>query len=57
MSAINNELILDSLKAVKDGDQDIVSLNMISGLQIKDGHVAFALEVDPVRGPALEPLP
>ncbi len=56
MSAINNELILDALKAVKDGEQDIVSLNMISGLQIKDGHVAFALEVDPVRGPALEPL-
>ncbi len=56
MSAINNELILDALKVVKDGDQDIVSLNMISGLQIKDGHVAFALEVDPARGAAMEPL-
>jgi len=56
MSAINNELILDALKAVKDGDQDIVTLKMISGLQIKDGHVAFALEVDPARGAQLEPL-
>lgn len=56
MSAINEELILNALKTVKDGEHDIVSLKMISGLQIKDGHVAFALEVDPARGPQLEPL-
>ena len=29
---------------------------MISGLQIKDGHVAFAIEVDPTRGSQMEPL-
>jgi len=29
---------------------------MISGLAVKDGHVGFAIEVDPQRGPALEPL-
>lgn len=56
MSAINEELILNALKTVKDGDKDIVSLEMISGLQIKDGHVAFAIEVDPARGAQMEPL-
>ncbi len=56
MSAINEQQILDALKVVKDGENDIVSSNMISGLQIKDGHVAFAIEVDPSRGPQMEPL-
>lgn len=56
MSAINEQQILDALKAVKDGAEDIVSAGMISGLQIKDGHVAFAIEVDPARGAEMEPL-
>ena len=56
MSAINEELILDALGAVKDGENDIVSQKMVSGLQIKDGHVAFAIEVDPARGAQMEPL-
>lgn len=56
MSAINEQQILDALKAVKDGKEDIVSQSMVSGLQIKDGHVAFAIEVDPARGAQLEPL-
>src|SRR5690606_1983164 len=34
----------------------IIALGMVSGLQIRDGHVAFALEVEPERGPRLEPL-
>ncbi len=29
---------------------------MVSGLQVKDGHVAFAIEVAAERGPQLEPL-
>ncbi|MBI3452987.1 MAG: iron-sulfur cluster carrier protein ApbC [Rhodospirillales bacterium] len=50
--------ILDALRRIPDPDrrQDIVTLGMISGLMIKDGHVGFAIEVDPARGPALEPL-
>jgi ATP-binding protein involved in chromosome partitioning len=39
-----------------DSRRDIVSLGMVSGLVIKDGHVGFTLEVDPERGPRLEPL-
>ena len=58
MADINEQRILDALTAVNDPDQqqNIVSLNMVAGLQIKDGHVAFAIEVDPERGPQLEPL-
>jgi ATP-binding protein involved in chromosome partitioning len=58
MEKVTQEGILDALKAVKDPDsgQDVVSAGMVSGLVIKDGNVAFALEVDPQRGPNLEPL-
>jgi ATP-binding protein involved in chromosome partitioning len=47
-----------ALAQVIDADRkrDIVSLGMVSGLVIKDGHIGFTLEVDPQRGPALEPL-
>ena len=50
--------ILEALKKILDPDrrQDIVSLGMVQGLIVKDGHVAFSLEVDAKRGPALEPL-
>ena len=39
-----------------DRDRDIVSLEMISGLTIKQGNVFFSIEVDPRRGPDLEPM-
>ena len=55
MSAIKEEQILNALSTIMDGNQDIVSANMISGLQIKDGHVAFAIEVDAARGPLPAP--
>jgi len=52
------ERILTALKAVKDPErgQDIVSLDMVKGLVVKDGHVGFTIEVDPKRGPRLEPV-
>ena len=56
MTRVTEEQILDALKTVVDGDEDIVSLGMVSGLQVKDGHVAFAIEVAAERGPRLEPL-
>ena len=58
MTEVNRERVLQALSAVFDPDKerDIVSLGMVSGLQIKDGHVAFAIEVEPERGPRLEPL-
>ncbi|MFN7192345.1 MAG: iron-sulfur cluster assembly protein, partial [Rhodospirillales bacterium] len=50
--------ILAALKKIPDPDrrQDIVALGMVQGLIVKDGHVAFSLEVDAKRGGAMEPL-
>ncbi|MCC6467486.1 MAG: iron-sulfur cluster carrier protein ApbC [Alphaproteobacteria bacterium] len=58
MSAPSQAQILEALKAVKDPDrgQDIVALGMVAGLVVKDGHVGFSIEVDPKRGPQMEPL-
>jgi len=55
---VNEEQIRDALRRIADPDRqtDIVSLGMVSGLTVKDGHVAFAIEVEPERGPRLEPL-
>ena len=58
MAGVSEQQILDSLKKVIDPDsgKDIVSAGMIKGLQTKDGHVAFAIEVDPDKGAGREPL-
>jgi ATP-binding protein involved in chromosome partitioning len=58
MSGLSEQQVLAALRRVVDPDKgrDIVSLGMISGVQIRDGHVLFAVEVDPQRGPRLEPL-
>lgn len=58
MARVTEDQVLAALKAVEDPDkgQDIVSLGMVSGLVVKDGNVGFAIEVDPARGPQLEPL-
>jgi ATP-binding protein involved in chromosome partitioning len=43
---------------VRDPDKgsDVISLNMVTGIVIRDGNVGFAIEVEPERGPRLEPL-
>ncbi len=58
MAGITEEQILEALKGVKNPDtgEDVVSAGMVTGLQTRDGHVAFAIEVDPDRGAHLEPL-
>src|SRR5262249_23850225 len=58
MAAVTEQQILDALGHVPDPDKgnDIVSLGMVSGLVIRDGNVAFAIEVERERGPQLEPL-
>jgi ATP-binding protein involved in chromosome partitioning len=58
MPDINHEVILSLLKGVVDPerDQDVVTLGMISGVQVRDGHVGFAIEVDPARAAEYEPL-
>lgn len=58
MVQVTEAQILDALSLVRDPDQDkdIVSLGIVTGLVIKDGNIGFAIEVDPKRGPHLEPL-
>ncbi len=58
MAGVTTEQVLDALRQVADGERgsDIVTLGMVTGLAVKDGNVGFAIEVDPQRGPALEPL-
>ncbi len=51
--------VLKTLEQVKDPDRrkNIIKLGMVSDVQISAaGDVVFAIEVDPQRGPALEPL-
>jgi len=58
MAGVTEQQILDVLKTIKDPatGKDIVGAGMIAGLQTKDGHVAFAIEVDPKNGARMEPL-
>ena len=58
MADVTESQVLEALKEVRDPDRgsDIVTLVMVSGLQVRDGHVAFAVEVDAQRGPRLEGL-
>ncbi len=58
MSRVTEAQVLEALKTVIEPDrgQDIVALNMVNGVVVRDGNVGFAIEVDPRQGPALEPL-
>ncbi|MEE2699093.1 MAG: iron-sulfur cluster carrier protein ApbC [Pseudomonadota bacterium] len=58
MAGITNKEILEALAKITEPEtgKDIVSAGMIQGLQTKDGHVAFAIEVDPAKGAELEPM-
>ncbi|MEI9984657.1 MAG: iron-sulfur cluster assembly protein [Aliidongia sp.] len=58
MARISEQQILEALKRIPDPDkgENIVDLGMISGLVVRDGHVGFSIEVEPARGPHLEPL-
>ncbi len=55
---ISEQQILDALKGVVDPGlgSDIVSLGRVSEIVIKDGNIGFSIEVEPERGPELEPL-
>ena len=57
MAAVTERQILDALRQVRDSERgsDIVSLNMVSGIVIRDGNVGFAIEVEPERVPRGDP--
>ena len=57
MATATTDDVLAALRNVRDGaDGDVVSLGLIQGLAVKDGHVSFTLEVAPDQGRAKEPL-
>ena len=58
MSRVTEAQVLEALKTVIEPGrgQDIVALNMVNGVVVRDGNVGFAIEVDPRQGSALEPL-
>ena len=58
MAESNDQKVLEALEKVKDpvSGESVVAAGMVKGLQIKDGHVAFAIEVSPEQGPKMEPL-
>jgi ATP-binding protein involved in chromosome partitioning len=58
MAKVDEQAVMKALAGVRDAEKggDLVALGMVAGLQVKDGHVAFAIEVEPARGPRAEPL-
>ncbi|MGF1610435.1 MAG: iron-sulfur cluster carrier protein ApbC [Kiloniellales bacterium] len=58
MAQLSEQQILETLRRIEEPDrgQDIVTLGMVSGLVVKNGNVGFAIEVDPRKGEAMEPL-
>ena len=58
MTNITEELILKTLGEVKDPSQskDIVSLGLVTNVNIKDSNVSVTLEVPVHRGSAMEPI-
>lgn len=52
------EAVTAALRAVIDPEtgRDIVTIGMVQGVTVRDGHVGFTLEADAKRAPTLEPL-
>ena len=58
MAEISESAVRSVLEAVIDpvSAKSVVASGMVSGIATRAGHVAVTLEVDPARGPSLEPL-
>jgi len=58
MAEITESAVRGVLETVIDPatGKNVVATGMVSGIATRGGHVAVTLEVDPARGPALEPL-
>lgn len=58
MTQVTETEIFAALKSVKlpDTDHNIVDAGVASGLVVKDGHVQFALEIDPAMAEKMEPV-
>ena len=58
MAEITESAVRSVLETVMDpaSGKSVVAMGMVSGIATRGGHVAITLDVDPARGPALEPL-
>ena len=57
MTNVTEEQVLDALRTVKDGERgDVVTLGMVDGVQVREGHVLATIAVAPQDGEAKEPL-
>lgn len=58
MAEITEQRVLDALRTVRDPDRggDVVTLGMVSGLNVTQGRVSFSLAIDPKDAARLEPL-
>ncbi|HLO78839.1 MAG TPA: iron-sulfur cluster carrier protein ApbC [Magnetospirillum sp.] len=58
MADLTENQVLAALKGVVDPARgaDIVTLGLVSGVAVKNGHVAFAIEIDPARAQEMEPV-
>ena len=58
MAAVSEKQVIKALKKVREpgSGKDIVGLGMVDGLVVRNGNVGFSIEVDPQRGPELEPM-
>jgi ATP-binding protein involved in chromosome partitioning len=55
--ALTESQIMDALRAVRlPQGGDLVGAGMVSGLTLRDGHVGFAIEVNPAQAPVMEPV-
>jgi ATP-binding protein involved in chromosome partitioning len=58
MAEVNEGAVLRTLESVIDPvkGKDIVTLGMVSSIAVKDGHVVFAIEIEPKRAGEMETL-
>ncbi|HJM91203.1 MAG: Mrp/NBP35 family ATP-binding protein [Alphaproteobacteria bacterium] len=58
MARVSEDEVLEALRQVGDPAQtgNVVDLDMISGLAVRDGNVAFSIEIEPERAPEMESL-
>ena len=57
MASVTEEQVLDALRTVKDGDRgDVVTLSLLEGVQVREGHVLVTIAVAPEEAEAKEPL-
>src|SRR6266446_9610469 len=58
MVALTEGEIVNALATVRDpvSGKSVVDAGIIEGLAVRGGHISFAVEVPPERGPISEPL-